>query len=189
MQHFYQRIPGWFDWERIYQEAVARVPDSCMGRFVELGAWQGKSTAHLAVEIANSGKMIRLDVYDHFKGSPELQESGMPMETEHLCREHLAPVSDIVHLHRMTTLEGARCHADRSLDFVWVDAAHDYDSVCEDLIAWAPKVKTGGWIGGHDMQEGFPGVVRAVHEYFAQAHLLPLVKGSWLVERGKDSWL
>lgn len=53
-------------------------------------------------------------------------------------------------------------------DFVYVDAAHDYDSVKEDLDLWSKKVKPGGLICGHDYwQSGssWPGVKRAVDEF------------------------
>ncbi len=49
-----------------------------------------------------------------------------------------------------------------SLDFVFIDASHDYDSVLKDLKAWVPKVKLGGLISGHD--EHWPGVRRALNE-------------------------
>jgi len=39
---------------------------------------------------------------------------------------------------------------DSSLDFVFIDAQHDYDSVTSDIAAWLPKVRQCGIIGGHD---------------------------------------
>lgn len=39
---------------------------------------------------------------------------------------------------------------DRSLDFIYIDGAHDYDNVYKDIQLWLPKVKSGGFIGGHD---------------------------------------
>jgi hypothetical protein len=38
--------------------------------------------------------------------------------------------------------EAAQLFADQSLDFVYIDAAHDYANVRADLIAWIPKIKT-----------------------------------------------
>lgn len=54
---------------------------------------------------------------------------------------------------------------DSSLDFVYIDANHSYESVLEDITAWYPKVKKGGVIGGHDFSGKFPGVAKAVIEY------------------------
>ena len=38
-----------------------------------------------------------------------------------------------------------------SLDFVYIDADHKYDSVYQDLDAWYPLVRDGGVVCGHDV--------------------------------------
>ena len=50
-----------------------------------------------------------------------------------------------------------------TLDFVYIDALHDYDSVMEDLRAWYPKVKNGGYVAGHDW--AIQGVKNAVIDF------------------------
>lgn len=61
-----------------------------------------------------------------------------------------------------------------SLDFVFIDASHDYESVKADIAAWTPKVKPGGMVLGHDWNpERFPGVIQAVTERFGQPQLFP----------------
>ena len=54
----------------------------------------------------------------------------------------------------MTPVEAAKKVADGSLDFVYIDARRDYDSVKEDLNAWFRKVKPGGIFAGHDYVDG-----------------------------------
>jgi hypothetical protein len=66
----------------------------------------------------------------------------------------------------MSTLEAAPRVDDGSLDFVFIDADHSYDGVKGDISAWAPKVKSGGWVMGHDYVARFPGVKKAVEENF-----------------------
>lgn len=39
---------------------------------------------------------------------------------------------------------------DESLDFVYIDANHSYESVKQDLEMWWPKIKKGGCLSGHD---------------------------------------
>ncbi len=58
--------------------------------------------------------------------------------------------------------EMAKKVKDKSLDFVFVDASHDYESVVKDFNAWAPKVKPGGIFSGHDVH--WPGVIQALNE-------------------------
>jgi hypothetical protein len=52
------------------------------------------------------------------------------------------------------------------LDVVFIDASHFYEDVRDDILAWLPKVVSGGTICGHDITEDFPGVRRAVEERF-----------------------
>lgn len=39
---------------------------------------------------------------------------------------------------------------DHSLDFVFIDGDHTEPGVERDIKAWAPKVRAGGWVLGHD---------------------------------------
>lgn len=68
------------------------------------------------------------------------------------------------------SVDAAATIKDGSLDLVFVDADHSYEGVKADLTAWVPKVKAGGWIGGHDYGNtdpayDFSGVDRAVNEW------------------------
>lgn len=57
---------------------------------------------------------------------------------------------------------------DGSLAIVYIDGRHDYGNVLRDILLWFPKVRIGGWVGGHDYDENesHAGVVRAVDEVF-----------------------
>ena len=48
------------------------------------------------------------------------------------------------------SVDASKNFEDSSLDFIYIDARHDYDGVFEDLEYWYPKVKSGGLISGHD---------------------------------------
>lgn len=70
-----------------------------------------------------------------------------------------------------TSAAAAREALDASLDLVFLDADHSYDGVRDDIASWLPKVRLGGWIGGHDYDNptplyDFSGVKRAVDEAF-----------------------
>lgn len=64
------------------------------------------------------------------------------------------------------SIQAARSFEDKYFDFVFIDAAHDYESVKADILAWMPKIKSGGWIMGHDYGLDWPGVKKAVDEIF-----------------------
>ena len=77
------------------------------------------------------------------------------------------------------SLNAAKRFNDYSLDFVFIDAAHDYKSVKEDIHAWAPKVRIGGIVAGHDYFNGNHhdtqyGVKDAVNEWVYENNIAPL---------------
>lgn len=51
------------------------------------------------------------------------------------------------------------------VDFVYIDASHDYPDVLADLNVWWDVLQPGGILAGHDYCEDHPGVVRAVNEF------------------------
>lgn len=74
-------------------------------------------------------------------------------------------------LHRGYSADVAKTFANASLDFVYLDARHDYEGVKEDLHAWWDKLSVGGVYAGHDfvpdgmINAGAFGVQKAVHEF------------------------
>jgi hypothetical protein len=75
---------------------------------------------------------------------------------------------DRIAIIRDWSAEAAMQIDDASLDCVFIDAEHTYEGVKRDIAIWLPKVRPGGWIGGHDYDNlpRFPGVRRAVDEAF-----------------------
>lgn len=168
MEHFYQNIQGWFDYQKHYTNMVNQAQDG--SHFVEVGSWKGKSSSYMAVEIANSGKKIRFDCVDTWGGSREHQPGGSHADRfvvngtlyNHFV-ENMKPVEGYYNAVKNYSIDAAKEYPDRSLDFVFIDAAHDYENVKADIQAWLPKVKTGGWIGGHDYTWN-EGIRRACNE-------------------------
>jgi hypothetical protein len=162
MDHFYQHIQGWFGFERLYRDQVSKVVDTA--HFVEIGAWKGKSTAYMSTEIVNSGKQIKFDVVDTWQGSLEHQND--PEVTQgtlfDIFLTNLKPVEGVFTAVRLPSVEASKQYADASLDFVLIDASHEYLDVKADIQAWLPKVKPGGMLAGDDIN--WPGVNRAVAE-------------------------
>ncbi len=54
----------------------------------------------------------------------------------------------------MTGAEASDAIPHHALDFVYLDARHDYASVLEDLGQWSEKVRPGGVLSGHDYIDG-----------------------------------
>jgi len=74
---------------------------------------------------------------------------------------------DVVFL-KKTSMEALSDIQDGSLDFVYIDAMHDFDNVMIDIIGWSKKVKSGGIVSGHDYANDCGiGVIPAVNGYVA----------------------
>lgn len=81
-------------------------------------------------------------------------------------RELLSPYR--AELIRETSLSAVDHFADGSLDFVYIDANHEFSHVVADITAWLPKIRKGGIISGHDYirkKDMKFGVVEAVQGY------------------------
>jgi hypothetical protein len=84
---------------------------------------------------------------------------------------------------RKLSVAAAADFLDGMLDFVFIDAAHDYKNVTQDLEAWTLKVKPGGIVSGHDYYnvKNWPkttGVTQAVNDYVT-AHGIKLEVIGW----------
>jgi predicted O-methyltransferase YrrM len=173
VEHFYQEIDGWFDFEELYREAVRRTP--ALGKMVEVGVYNGRSCFFLAVEAQNAQKGLDVVAVDRFDHRPMALD-----DFSRLRREH--GLADTLSLIVATSVQAARQFDDATLDFVFIDADHEYESVKADIAAWWPKVKPGGILAGHDFAPEFPGVMLAVREAFKDT-FLPYPPRSWWVDK------
>jgi cephalosporin hydroxylase len=153
MKHIYgqpQFGEDWFSYPGLYSRFVRECPDG--GRIVEVGSWKGKSISYLAVEVINSGKKIRLDAVDTWAGSSEHQ--GDPWVRQgtlyELFLRNIEPVKHVINPIRKKSVKAAKLYKKKSIDIVFIDAAHEYEHVVEDIKSWLPKVKPGGMLAGHD---------------------------------------
>jgi hypothetical protein len=53
-------------------------------------------------------------------------------------------------------------YLDFEVDFVFLDDHHEEESVYREILAWLPRLKSGGVIAGHDINDHYPGVRRGV---------------------------
>ena len=168
MEHFHEGIQGWFHCEPLYRQMVEQAHDGAV--FVEVGAWKGKSAAFMAVEIVNSGKKIRFYVVDNFKGSQEHQGDEAIKNNTLLAQfvENVAPIHSKINLCISDSTEAAEAFPKMSVDFAYIDAAHDYESVKRDIQAWLPRMKPGGLLAGDDY-DYWPGVRQAVDDLLPDA--------------------
>ena len=181
-------IPGWFHWRAGQEEAVTVFPEGSM--FVEVGSFLGRSLCSLADVVRASGRPYTIVSVDTCRGSGA---EGLSNEDAHghaveygggtfaglLHRNVIAcGFADDVDVLISSSPKAAAFFPDRSVAWVHLDARHDYDSVVADIRAWAPKVRSGGWLSGDDYDSLlWPGVVAAVRDELPDAH--GWLSGQW----------
>jgi hypothetical protein len=168
MKH-YTQIDGWFNYSQTFDFLVSKTPNG--GVFVECGAWLGKSSSYLC-DIAKD--RISINIVDTWKGSiNELDTTHKLVNNFNIYdlfienmgeRKFNAIISDGV--------EASKKFNDNSCDVVFIDMEHTYNAVKKDIEAWLPKVKTGGYIAGHDYTSDWQGVIDAVNEIFGKENIL-----------------
>jgi hypothetical protein len=190
MEHFYDKIQKrtFFNFQNVYEKIIKELPDN--SKFVEIGVWRGQSVCFAAVEIINLKKNITIYAVDTWEGSKEenLWEIDNETNIETIYENFLnniEPVKDIIVPIKKTSVEASKLFEDKSLDFVFIDASHLYEEVKKDINHWFPKVKIGGYIGGHDYTNNEPfeknGVKVAVDEIFGKnIEVFNIGWGSWL---------
>jgi len=136
----WQDLEGYFDFADLYDKQVEIARDGAI--FVELGLWNGRSFVYLAEAIKKSGKKIDLHGVDNFQ-TPPLEQFMLNLLD---CGVLNATVT------KSDSAEAAKLYKDKSVDFVFIDADHSYQAVKKDIFAWLPKIRKGGFIGGHDIQ-------------------------------------
>lgn len=190
-----QDIDGWFDWPDLYKSIVNSYPDG--SHFVEVGSWMGKSACYMAELLKKSNRRIKFDCVDIWDDNSSEPAYSLAIETGRkagktlidIFKDNLSRygVLDLVNPIKMSSVSAAKKYKNTSVDMIFIDAAHDYESVKNDLKAWWPKLKSGGTFAGHDWHYSQDGVQRAVKE-FCQLHNLPIrISGQcWIVEKNNE---
>lgn len=176
LEHFYQNIEGWFNMEEQYRKLLDHVP--MYGTFVELGCWKGRSTAFLLTENINDGIPRTIVVVDNFIGSTNTEVEKQVykrVKRDKLYAEFMENISpakqDLFSVIIDESNKAARFFSDNCVDVIFIDAGHSYENVKADITAWLPKMKKGGIMAGHDYNDSWPGVIKAVNELLGEEHI------------------
>lgn len=116
----------------------------CLTRFtgarevVELGVWKGQTAAFLAKAMKHNGGMCYgVDVGEY--------------QTEAMAHIERLQLSRWFTYIRGDSAEVGRTWKRGRVNFVFVDAGHDYDHVRADVEAWWPHLRVGGYMAIHDI--------------------------------------
>ena len=149
------------------------------GEGVEVGVWKGEFSNFL-LGAWKGTKLYSVDPWKNFEPEVYIDDMNMSQREFDVIFSNVKKLLDRFNSRSMIirdlSVNAAALFKNGSLDFVYLDARHDYEGVKEDMQAWYDKVKQGGIIGGHDylnktIGKTLFGVKPAVDE-FAKANKL-----------------
>ncbi len=121
-----------------------------LGEGAEVGVQRGVNASHIRRNW-NGQKLYMVDPWKPYFGT----EVTAVMHESYLydCKEAFAAFAPASwEILRMTSLDGCALLTERKtqLDWVYLDGAHEYEKVVQDIGIWWMLVKSGGVIAGHD---------------------------------------
>jgi cephalosporin hydroxylase len=141
---------------------------------VEIGVYHGDSST---VFLENCSHMYFIDPCAEYAENPD--KSWFTNE-DHF-RKLIEPFNDKATFFKGLSADEKILNAIPEVDFVFIDANHEYEYVTQDIRLYWPKIKPGGFICGHDYGGGHPGVIEAVDDFF-----MPL---GLTIEKHQYCWL
>jgi SAM-dependent methyltransferase len=149
IDHFYNDIYGWFSktHAREFSNIISSLENNSV--WVEVGSFKGKSLSFSVVESIIKNKKIKFYAVDTW--SSDITGTQMSLDTDvingnlyNVFLKNTEKIKDYFTPFKMTSIEASLKFEDASVDVVYIDAMHDYDSVTKDWKAWLPKLKKNG---------------------------------------------
>lgn len=167
----YKSIHNWGDIQEVYDLALDKAKENDL--IIEVGVWLGHSVCYVGETSKRLGKKIRIAAVDIFGGEnvqKDMVEQGVTDHDDALekFKNNIIAqgITDIVEIVVGDSVLKADAFLDESARCVYLDADHSYEAVIADMVAYWPKVRSGGLLSGHDYLNTDTGVRRAV-EWFA----------------------
>ena len=162
----------WFNYKEFY-DFISKKKYKTL---VEVGVWKGSSISYLASNNVSS-KVYAVDL---FESSYRYKKGYLKKEVSEIYKTYNTQLEktktrDIIIDIKDYSWDAATKFDDHSIDFVFIDADHSYESVRKDLHSWFKKVRPGGIFSGHDYEpygeNNHPGVKQAVDEFSVEKNL------------------
>ena len=123
----------------------------------EVGVWEGGSAIHVAPIVKQyQGQYLAIDWFygSQFTYPPYVPEDHNSQLDKFISNIKQADCDDVIEIFDMTTLQAAEQIEDESIDICYIDADHIAPHPKNDILAYTPKIKSGGILCGHDLEWG-----------------------------------
>lgn len=136
---------------------------------VEVGILEGEYSEVICA--ANPGALLYcVDPWAVYKGYREHKTQSKMDDLYEKTKERLKNYN--VKYVRKFSMDATKDFEDNSLDFVYIDGNHSYESALEDITEWSKKVRPGGIVSGHDFRWNRGSLIKVVEAvtYYTNAH-------------------
>ncbi len=164
----YKNISSWGEFENIHTKVFQELRENAL--VVELGVASGRGIATMLHVAEKLKKKLVIHGIDHFKGTVGEEQLYGDISVEKTTAIIEAIGGDPSQFTLFCNDTAAAASLYNEVDYVFLDADHTEAGVLRDLQAWWPKVRKGGYIGGHDWQ--FPTVSKAVRSFFPAPEII-----------------
>ena len=122
------------------------------GAGVELGVKQGEFAESVLDAWPACAAYTLVDPWIHQESYTDVANVADGKHSEFMAEalKRTARFGGKVRVMRNFSFQAAAAFDDCSLDYVYVDAVHDYEGARRDLQDWWPKLRPGGIMAGHD---------------------------------------
>lgn len=146
---------------------------------VQIGSYRGEST-ELFIKSGVFKRLYCIDPWENEYDSKDIS-SNEQISLAEQDFDNKFKGNEIVKKIRMASQSAVSMFEDETIDFIYIDACHQYNSVKRDITNYYSKVKIGGIIAGHDYgYPAYPGVKKAVDEFFKEPPLKIYKENSWI---------
>ena len=127
------------------------IKDKAINTVVEIGSWIGSSARYIASRLPPDGLLFAVDCW---LGTPESAVLLKDPRLSHLFQLFLSNIKHAGLTHKVVPIRMYSVMAAQLLnvkaDLIYIDAAHDYQNVLNDIMAWYPHLNPGGVMCGDD---------------------------------------
>ena len=178
-------LQGWGSSHPVLADAVALYRPEII---IEVGSWKGASAIYIAEAsqrqgldcavicvdtwLGNVSHFLNKDSPDHFPslamkhGYPQLYFQFLANVVRKQCEDRIDPLPQT----RFNAAKILGHHGIRA-QFIYIDAAHEYEEVLRDLDLYWELLDDGGCLIGDDYHWTWPGVPRAFQEFVRKRKL------------------
>lgn len=173
-KNYYQLLAlntgGWlYGEEYSFLQELSRIAITTKKDFVEVGSWRGKSAILLAGVLKENSSTNILYCVDDWKGGTDLDclRLAKSVDIFYEFQNNTKNLSEyIIPIKGLSTDESTLEKLPNKIGLIFLDGAHDYDTVKKEISLYRNRIANHGIICFHDTDNpNYPGVRKAFEEF------------------------